>query len=477
MNLTENEIIKKCESIDLVKQDLNNIKRFEEIYSNFKIQNIPQNYPKIIRDSEPSSIILNEDYFFFDEQNYNIEKNLTYFMSENSLFALSQKEDSKNNNIKAKSFIELKQEKLSKKALEEEIRKNLEYKKEHEFINKKQKYRKQIHDKIEKMKKNKLEKRKSIEKIHFSKVYNVKYNNNKNDYKRKRKSTMKDIYQHFFGINDEISLSTDKRSKINNAFQRLYNQGFYTKNKSQINILKNIKNIKKESRRENISKNSKKILKKKNVKYDKNNIFKPIKTNMEKSYIKFKFHPNLNETTKNIVKNMEKSFTRIMKPKNKTKIVYNKRKISKEKYEQILNRINFLYLDGVEKIKKKKKSISCPPSNEISFELREENINDYLNKSLMMKMINNKSRNIYNKQIQWKKKLLLENEKKIKMEENKKFLECTFKPKINTKSIKYLFQKTNEEILGAKINKNNSNSVNKQIKKLNISQYRYFIIN
>ena len=94
-----------------------------------------------------------------------------------------------------------------------------------------------------------------------------------------------------------------------------------------------------------------------------------------------------------------------------------------------------------------------------------------------MKMINDKSRNIYNKQIQWKKKLLLENEKKIKMEENKKNLECTFKPKINTKSIKYLFQKTNEEILGAKINKNNSNSVNKPIKKLNISQYRYFIIN
>ena len=75
---------------------------------------------------------------------------------------------------------------------------------------------------------------------------------------------------------------------------------------------------------------------------------------MENCYIKFQFHPNISETSKQIVKNMEKSFTRITRPKTQTKIEYNKKKISKEKYQEILNRINFLYLEGVEKIKNKK---------------------------------------------------------------------------------------------------------------------------
>ena len=300
-----------------------------------------------------------------------------------------------------------------------------------------------------------------------------------------KKRSMKDIYQHLFGINDDISLSLTKKNEVKNTFQRLYNQGFYTKNKSQINILDNIHKIKNESKRENISKNSKKILglsKAKNAnnkdkKYDKNNIFKKIKTNMENSYIKFQFHPNISETSKQIVKNMEKSFTRITRPKTQTKIEYNKKKISKEKYQEILNRINFLYLEGVEKIKKKKKLKSCPPSNDNTLESNKIIPIESINNSLNIIKKHKSSRNLYNNQIQWKKRILLENEKKKKIKEKEENFGCTFKPKIITKSIKYLFQKTAEEKIKAKNKRSKVNNSMKSLKNINISKNRYFIIN
>ena len=511
MDEAEEDIKKKCESIDKAKEDFNNIERFEEIYSNFKIQNMPQNYPKIIRDSEPSSIILNEEHDFNEDQNYYNDKNLTYFISENSLFALSKNieiDNSKNNNDKfAKSYIDLNKEILkyinlclvlefimiilirnilSKKALEMEIRKSLENKKElNNFINDKERKRKKIHDILEIIKKNKQNKKRASEKSYISKIYNVKYNNNKKDYEKMKKRSMKDIYQHLFGINDDISLSLTKKNEVKNTFQRLYNQGFYTKNKSQINILDNIHKIKNESKRENISKNSKKILglskaknaHNKNKKYDKNNIFKKIKTNMENSYIKFQFHPNISETSKQIVKNMEKSFTRITRPKTQTKIEYNKKKISKEKYQEILNRINFLYLEGVEKIKNKKKLKSCPPSNDNTLESNKIIPIESINNSLNIIKKHKSSRNLYNNQIQWKKRILLENEKKKKIKEKEENFGCTFKPKIITKSIKYLFQKTAEEKIKAKNKRSKVNNSMKSLKNINISKTRYFIIN
>ena len=195
MDETEEDIKKKCESIDKAKEDFNNIERFEEIYSNFKIQNMP-NYPKIIRDSEPSSIILNEDHDFNEEENYYNDKNLTYFISENSFFALSnnyEKNYSKYNKDKlAKSYIDTKKEILSKKALEMEIRKSLENKKAQiNLINDKQRKRQKIKDILENIKKNKKNKRKSTEKAYISKIYNVKYNNNKKDYEKMKKRSMK----------------------------------------------------------------------------------------------------------------------------------------------------------------------------------------------------------------------------------------------------------------------------------------------
>ena len=484
MNEIDKDILKKCENIDKVKKDLNNIDKFESIYSDFKIKKTFRNFPKIIRDSEPSSIVLNEENDN-DEQNFFDDINLTYFITGNPLFDSSknsEKENSKNDKSKiAKSYIDINKDILSRKALENKIIINLENKKIENIIKEKQRRKKKILDIIENIKRNKFEKRKKSVIISKSKIYNTKYNNNKKYYQNEKKKNMKDIYNHLFGINEELSLCSEKRNQVKNTFQRLYNQGFYSKNKSQINILDNIQKIKKESKRENISKKSKEILglnKTKNNKYDKNNIFKPIKTNMESTYREFQFRPTLNETSKKLVKNMEKSFTRITRSKSSKTIENKKRKISKEKYEKILKRINSLYSDGVEKIKNKNKSKSYLPS-------QDDSSNELNNKNNSMEILNNclkicnpikNSRNIYFNQIQWRKKILMNNEKKKKLNENEKCLECTFKPKINTKSIKYLFQKTAEEKLKTKSLRNNSKSTQEPLKNFNISSNRYFII-
>ena len=78
MNEKRKEILKKCEIIDKVKLDLNNIEKFDEIYSSFKVKSIVNNYPKIINDSEPSSIILNKVYNPSDVVNINNDKNLFF---------------------------------------------------------------------------------------------------------------------------------------------------------------------------------------------------------------------------------------------------------------------------------------------------------------------------------------------------------------------------------------------------------------
>ena len=339
MNEKDEEIIKKFQNIDKAKEDIINIEKFEEIYSNFQIKNISPKIPKIIKDEEPSSIMMNDDNNFLDDNNF-FDKNLTYFIDGNQFFGLdksNEKENSKDNNKSSRTHFESKKEALSQKRLQKKIQRNLENKKGDKIINEKEIKRKKFIQMIEIIKKNKPKRKKSLEKSHISKIYNSKYIKNKKDYQHNRKKSMKDIYQYIYGIKeDDISLSTDKRGNIKNAFQRLYNQGFYVKNKSQINIIENINKIKKESKRENISQKSKQILglskdKKTEIKYEKNNIYKPIKTNMESSYKKFSFHPKISESTKKLVKNKEKSYMRISKSKTKKKIEFKKRSISKEK--------------------------------------------------------------------------------------------------------------------------------------------------
>ena len=129
MNEKRKEIIKKCENIDKIKQDLNSIEKFDEIYSDFKIKNIGHNYPKIINDYEFSSIILNEEFNLSDEKYFNKYNNLTFYNIENRNFYFSRnnvKENSKINNANklAKSYSDI----LKRKKIELEFHKSIENK-------------------------------------------------------------------------------------------------------------------------------------------------------------------------------------------------------------------------------------------------------------------------------------------------------------------------------------------------------------
>ena len=99
---------------------------------------------------------------------------------------------------------------------------------------------------------------------------------------------MKNIYKHICKLSDKDTSFDEKKFDVNNPYERLYNQGFFTKNKFQINILDNMDKFKKNSNKKNISKNSQDIISKRkgksnnknnNIsKYDKNNLNKPIKS-------------------------------------------------------------------------------------------------------------------------------------------------------------------------------------------------------
>ena len=453
------EVIKKCEDIDKGKEELSLIEQFDQIYSNFMIAKRTPRIPKIIKDEELSPILNNNDEeILLDEQNLYDDNYANMILRKPSL-KLNKKSndisDTENNNTEKdnkenkliRNIIESSKELLSKKIIEDEIKslnrmktnknKNnnndiydkrkeegkdnkIEINNINDDIEKRKNEKKiRIQNIIEKMKKNKEKNRKSKEIISKSNKKNiVKNNKSKKNYRDKERKSMKDIYKHLYGIEDDsnISINIDKKYNIKNAHERLYNQGFYSKNKSQINILENINKIKKDSNHYNISQKSKQILglnkkgskynKNIYIKYDKNNIYKPIKTCNKVKNIELSFRPEINENTIRIVEKMESSFIRITKPKMEIKVQTPKKIFTKkEDYEKCIKRINYLYLDGVEKTKKKKLK-SCPPTE----------IND--GKDLEIKKLSNKikntSRNTYYNQIQWKKKIIFENIKKKK---------------------------------------------------------------
>lgn len=514
------EVIKKCEGIDKEKEELSLIEQFDQIYSNFMIAKRTPRIPKIIKDEELSPILnINDEEILLDEKNL-YDDNYTNMILRKPLLELDKKNekldienndknenDNKENKL-IKSIIESSKELISKKMILNEIKqinrmktninnnndlfnKRKEETKDNKLainnINddiekRKNEKRIRIQNIIEKMKKNKEKNRKSKEIINKSNKNNlVKKNKNKN-YKDKERKSMKDIYKHLYGIEDDsnISINIDKKYNIKNAHERLYNQGFYSKNKSQINILENINKIKKDSNHDNILKKSKQILglnKKgskdnKNIykKYDKNNIYEPIKSNNKVLNIELSFRPELNENTVRIAEKMENSFIRITKPKTKIKVQTPKKIFTKkEDYEKIIKRINYLYLDGVEKIKNKKLK-SCPPT-----EITE-------GKDLEIKKLSNKiknSRNTYYNQIQWKKKIMFENIKKRKIYDIYNNSECTFKPQIPKRNIKKIFKKQlSEDDLYKKMHKNYFDIYfGPKLREFSVSKQRYFIIN
>ena len=482
------EIIKKCENIDKVKEDSSIIDKFEQIYSNFMVVRNSPNIPKIIKDEEPSSILKINDE---DEKNLCDEKLANLIMRK----PLSQELDNNNNKKVIKSLIEssnrvisYKNNKNKKKDEKNKNKNKINIKEENEQKKKERKIK--IQNIIEKMKQNRKKSIKSKEKIDKQRI------DNKDKVKIKEKKGMKDIYKHLYGITDNNSISINLEKKYNNkiAYERLYNQGFYSKNKSQVNILENINKIKKDSNYNNILEKSKNILGlnggKKIKKYDKNNIYKPIKLNIKNKSTELSFRPELNEGTLRLTKKMEEPFIRLTRPKYKTKVKTPKKIYSKkEDYEKCIKRINSLYLEGVEKLKKKKlKMKSCTPTltpNHLSRSSLEEKRKDAkdinkVNINLKSDIIKN-SRNIYYKQIQWKKKIMFENIKRKKVYDNYENYECTFKPELTKRNINKLFKKQFSE---ADINKNHKKNKNyfdiyfgPKLREFSVSKKRYFIIN
>ena len=473
----------KCENIDNIKGDLSIIDQFEQIYSNFMVVKHSPKIPKIIKDEEPSPILkMNDEESLLDEKNLS-DENL-----ENLIMKKPSSEINKNKNKKLiKNLIESNNRIISNKKNEnkkEEFKNGkiennkINIKEENEIKKKERKIK--IQNIIEKMKQNRKKNIKSKEKINKTKVKN----NDKNNDKSKEKTGMKEIYKYLYEITDDnnISIYRDKKYNIKSAHERLYNQGFYSKNKSQINILENINKIKKDSNYNNITQKSKELLglnnNKINKKYDKNNIYKPIQLNIKNKNksTELLFHPEINENTLRITKNMEKPFIRLTKPKNKMKVETPKKIFTKkEEYEKCIKRINSLYLDGVEKLKKKKLKSSTPTPTHI-----EEKKIDIKNINFNLKSINKKNnRNIYYQQIQWKKKIIFENMKRKKIYDNYDKCECTFRPETLKRNISKLFKKQLSEADIIKRKNKNYYDIyfGPKIKEFNVSKQRYFIIN
>ena len=448
------------------------IEKFEKIYSNHINAKLT---PKTIEEKPPNCISINEgeNPNIYNKKNIDY-KNLANYITRKSSSDIKidnkeleldfdSQDDNKKNQI-MKSLIESSKELLSKKILEKEFNNKKKIKEDNESI--------------------------IIEDDDINNENNNQINEIKDTKENKYSDkVMKDIYKHVYKLSDNDNNIGEKKFDVSNPYERLYNQGFFTKNKSQINILDNIDKIKKNSNQKIISKNSQVLISKKkgksnnknnNIsKYDKNNIYKQIKSNTKVKNIDLTFHPKINGKSVKMAKKMEDSFIRLTKPKYKETIETPKKtSINKEEYHKCIKRINSLYLDGVEKLQKKSKFKSCS-SSPIQTKINSDEIE---NKCILKsnKCKRNKIRNIYYKQMQWKKRIMLENMKKKQEKEYLENYECSFRPQIIKRNISQLFKKdiSCENEMSYKTNKSYFDIYfGPKQKEFNISKKRYFIIN
>ena len=286
---------------------------------------------------------------------------------------------------------------------------------------------------------------------------------------------------------EEFQNPNDKSIEVG---QRLYNYGFYLKNKMenqrriQENKIKELMQPKTITKSNSNSKNPDLIserlyqnYKKKNVE---NNNKKTNNKNISNNDKSFSYHPKINKKSLLIAQKLEPSFIRLNKKKKvknikgleakkyyinlfgnkkinnnnndisffKNNIIHSNKQNNNKDNKNIFEKINNLYLRGVEQ-KQKKEKIYNDHQKKIENEYKNYSftpkinknkniyiINDDLNKDKKKKnsqIINNE---IYKKNCEWKKKI----EKKIKKDKEKKekFINqlCTFKPEIS--EYKYL---------------------------------------
>ena len=217
----------------------------------------------------------------------------------------------------------------------------------------------------------------------------------------------------------------------------------------------------------------------------------------------FSYRPQLNKKSLLMAKKFESSFIRLNKKKNKKNnigikpetyygnlyeksLFTNKSSKSKEGGKTIYEKMNNLYLRGVEQRHKKEKSI------EENQKKKQEEYKKYtfrpklykntsLTSKIKKKNNSNRNKNIYNKNIEWKKKIENEIKKKKDKKEKYEIQLCTFKPQLyepkyhnNDKLTYRALDQINYYIIKRKYNLKNKNSEEKyKNKKLGIDQNRY----
>ena len=281
-----------------------------------------------------------------------------------------------------------------------------------------------------------------------------------------------------YDIINEAQNKNDLNYEVD-VVERLNNYGNYIKQKIEYERERQYYKIKQRMKPEilprskNISRNNKKVdifekLYKNNIANNKNK--KNLLDNNSNQNSTFSYRPQLNKKSLLMAKKFESSFIRLNQKKNKKNNIgikpetyygnlyekslftnkssksirhNNKNNLSpseglnkkKEGGKTIYEKMNNLYLRGVEQRHKKEKSI------EENQKMKQEEYKKYTfrpklykNTSLTSKIKkkNNSSRNknIYNKNIEWKKKIENEIKKKKDKKENNEIQLCTFKPQL-----------------------------------------------
>ena len=409
------------------------------------------------------------------------------------------------------------------------------------LLNKKLKDKIQLLDDIDRQYFPKEDSKRKIEQIPINKDNNDIYLNSIERMKNTKDENFDNVYSNFilddtklnknkycrnnlnYFINNNICKYPTKNNSKNDKNYNKYNQRKINNNNNNNNNLKKLSKSKNNKTRNKTEKNELKLIqnyKKKlsttNTKFNKTNNKSKSKSkskskakqNNSNSSTKedinnFTYHPKLNKRSLLLAKKMEPSSIRLNKNKKKVseeelkpKTFYvnlykhkqnnTPRKISKKKDEikngTIYDKMNNLYLRGIEQKKKQQKIISenkLKKENEYKKFSYKPKINKiipyYSNKNRTKKSLNIningskiknsdskkelKAKSIYEKNFEWKKKLEKENIKKKKINDEKLNSICTFKPNLLDKNT---IPKSNKKFLNKVLEQMNDYVSNRQ---------------
>ena len=327
-------------------------------------------------------------------------------------------------------------------------------------------------------------------KKNFNRMQNKNLNENINSIeliKNSKNENFDKVYSNFILNGDpNLNLNNSKDNQENsennqNVEDRLNNFGRYIKNK--IEVQRQIETIQiknkhkpKLNKTRNKTEKNEQIL---NYQNDKKNMIKNPSNQKNKSFQNindinnnFTYHPKINKKSIQLAKKMEPSSIRLYKKKKlqieneiKPKMFYvnlykhkaiNKKNDSKNK--SIYEKMNNLYLRGIEQRQKKEKRISENKKKEEE-EYKQYSYKPNINKILPYNSTKNKIKknssviinrskskknnskkefkkfNIYEKNYDWKKKIEKENIKKKKLKEETIQKLCTFRPLLDEKAL------------------------------------------